>query len=322
MCYGLNDEKALAMARAGRAGTSRRNLLRGAALGALGAGALATGVATAPAAQASPRHGWGRVRVPKDRISIQLYTVRDALNGEPGFDESLRQIADYGYPRVEQALGFFGRTAKELRAFYRALGIRATSSHNDISADEEALKTKLRDARELGQSYINVPWLSSEVADDWRRWAEQMNHEAEKARRYGLRYGYHNHAHEFTTDLGGGLTPWEILTSELDPRLVHLEIDIYWAVTGGIESGDGVDDPERFTIDVIRSAPQRVRQFHVKDRDPETGDMADPGTGMIDFPRIFRAHRVEEYIVENDTPDVTPLHSADVGYSYLRNLSC
>ncbi|RMI37945.1 sugar phosphate isomerase/epimerase family protein [Streptomyces triticirhizae] len=322
MCYGLNDEKALAMARAGRAGTSRRTLLRGAALGALGAGALATGVATAPAAQASPHHGRGRARVPKDRISIQLYTVRDALNGEPGFDESLRRIADYGYPRVEQALGFFGRTARELRSFYRELGIRATSSHNDISADEEALETKLGDARELGQSYINVPWLSSEDADDWRRWAERMNHEAERARRFGLRYGYHNHAHEFTTDLGGGLTPWEILTSELDPRLVHLEIDIYWAVTGGIESGDGVDDPERFTIDVIRSAPQRVRQYHVKDRDPETGDMADPGTGMIDFPRIFRAHRVEEYIVENDTPDVTPLHSADVGYSYLRNLSC
>ncbi|MDT0266537.1 sugar phosphate isomerase/epimerase [Streptomyces sp. DSM 44915] len=319
MCYGLDDDRAHALARAGRA-PSRRSLLRGAAFGALGAGALAAGVAGAPAAAAARRPGGGRIRIPKDRISIQLYTVRDALNGDPGFDASLRHIAGLGYPRVEQALGFFGRTADELRSFYRSLGIRATSSHNDISADDAALETKLADARALGQSYLNVPYLASEVADDWRRWAERMNHEAALARRYGLRYGYHNHAHEFTTDLGGGLTPWDILTRELDPRLVHLEIDIYWAVTGGIETGAA--DPEGFAVDVIRSAPQRVLQYHVKDRDPATGDMADPGTGMIDFARIFRAHQVREYIVENDTPDVTPLRSAEVGYAYLRDFRC
>ncbi|WP_018784432.1 hypothetical protein [Micromonospora sp. CNB394] len=75
--------------------------------------------------------------------------------------------------------------------------------------------------------------------------------------------------------------------------LVHLEIDIYWAVTGGITSGEGVDDPEGFTPDVIRSAQQRV--LH---RDPATGDIADLGTGVIDFARIFRGHQVMEYIVE------------------------
>ncbi len=64
-----------------------------------------------------------------------------------------------------------------------------------------------------------------------------MNTEAALAKRYGLRYGYHNHAHEFTIDLGGGLTPWEVLTENLDRRLVHLEVDLYWAYTGGVDSG-------------------------------------------------------------------------------------
>jgi sugar phosphate isomerase/epimerase len=242
--------------------------------------------------------------------------VRDALNGSPGYDETLRAIARAGYPRVEQALGYFGRTAAQLRAFYDDLGIRATSSHDGISADERALETKIDNALTLGQRYLVVPWLQSSNADDWRRWAEQMNHEAARARAAGLRYGYHNHAHEFTTDLGGGTTPWDILTAELDPRLVHLEIDLYWAVTGGVNTG--ARDPEGFAIDVIRSAPQRVLQYHVKDRDPVTGDMADLGAGHLDFARIFRAHAVQEYIVENDTPDVTPLQSARVGYRYLR----
>jgi sugar phosphate isomerase/epimerase len=262
----------------------------------------------------------GRSKVPPGLISIQLWTVRDALWGAPGFDATLTAIADMGYPKVEQALGYFGRTAAELRAFYDGIGIMATSSHDGISPGPDALEEKIENALTLGQSYIVVPFLSSPNLDDWKLWTAQMNSEAEVARSAGLRYGYHNHAHEFTTDLGGGTTPWEVLTDELDPSLVHLEIDIYWAVTGGIQSGDGAADPEGFTIDVISSAPQDVLQYHVKDRHAADGDMADLGTGMIDFARVFQAHKVDEYIVENDTPDVTPLQTAQVGYSYLRNL--
>ena len=315
MCYGFDGHAPLERSLA-RQGMDRRGFLRGALVGAAGLAAAGAGVGTAGAAD-WPRHGR---RVPPGAISIQLWTVRDALSGEPGFDESLRRIAAMGYPKVEQALGYFGRTAAELRAFYDSIGIKASSSHDGISPDAQALATKIENAVTLGQSYMVVPFLESQNADDWRRYAEQMNHEALAARAAGLRYGYHNHAHEFTTDLGGGLRPWDILMAELDPWLVHLEIDIYWAVTGGIESGDGADDPEGFTLDVIRAAKQRTLQYHVKDRHAADGDMADLGTGMIDFARIFRGHRVREYIVENDTPDVTPLQTADVGYEYLRRL--
>ena len=109
-----------------------------------------------------------------------------------------------------------------------------------------------------------------------------------------------------------------MLTENLDPRLVHLEVDLYWVYTGGVESG--ADDPLQFAIDVIHDAPQEVRQYHVKDRDAATGDMCDLGTGVINFAEIFRSHSVEEYIVENDTPDVTPLTTAAVGHVYLDHL--
>jgi hypothetical protein len=72
----------------------------------------------------------------------------------------------------------------------------------------------------------------------------QMNAEAAAARRYGLRYGSHNHAYEFTIDLGGGPTPWEVLTSHLDRKLVHLDVDLYWAYTCGVNTGAA--DPNRF----------------------------------------------------------------------------
>ncbi|MDA0642958.1 sugar phosphate isomerase/epimerase family protein, partial [Nonomuraea ferruginea] len=248
-------------------------------------------------------------------ISMQLWTVRDDL--AQNYDATLAYLAEIGYPRIEVALGYFGRTAKQLREFLDGLGIRATSSHDGISPDDAALDTKIQNALTLGQTYMVVPYLNSDSLDQWKAWAERMNVEARAARKAGLKYGYHNHAHEFTIDLGGGRTPWDVLTAELDPRLVHLEIDIYWAVTGGV--GRGVRDPERFAIDVIKRAPQRVLQYHVKDRHLD-GDMADLGTGTIDFRRVFDAHRVNEYIVENDTPDVTPRQTSEVGYRYLRKL--
>ncbi|MFI7575866.1 TIM barrel protein [Micromonospora sp. NPDC049497] len=311
MCYGHDGMAAL------RQSVDRRSLLRG-SLAALAGVGLASGIgATAAGATIRPT---GRHHVPPGLISIQLWTVRDALWGSPGYDATLTHLARIGYPRVELALGYFGRTAAQLRQFLDGIGIEPSSSHDGISADSAGLEQKIENAVTLGQRFMVVPYLNSDKADDWKRWAEQMNVEAAAARAAGLRYGYHNHAHEFTIDLGGGTRPWDILTAELDPGLVHLEIDLYWAVTGGIESGDGVADPEGFTLDVIRSAPQRVLQYHVKDRHESTGDMADLGTGMIDFARIFREHSVLEYIVENDTPDVTPQQTAEVGYRYLRRL--
>lgn len=316
MCYGFDGDSALESS-LGRRGLGRRRFLLGAAAAA--GGVLAGGLAGALPASAGAQPT-GRKIVPRGAISIQLWTVRDALAPGALYDATLRSIADYGYTKVEQALGYFGRTAAQLRDFYDEIGISCSSSHDGISADRASLETKLENAATLGQRFIVVPFLASDSLSDWQLWAEQMNEEAALARRYGLRYGYHNHAHEFTTDLGGGVTPWEVLTTELDPKLVHLEVDLYWAVTGGINTGVPVSESEQFAIDVIDAAPQRTLQYHVKDRHLSGGDMADLGTGHIDFATIFRAHRVLEYIVENDTPDVTPLQTAEVGYRYLTEL--
>ena len=318
MCFGYDGEGALQRSLEEK-GVSRRNLVRGAVIGATSLAAVGAGLA-APAAAHDRHdkghgHGGGRT-VPHNKISIQLYTLRDAMEDPAGFDLVMNRLSQYGYERVELAGNTGGRTAAELRSFLDDLDIRVSSSHDGLSnGDRAAMHTKFANAVTLGQKYVVVPYLNDTTLEYWQDAAEQMNNEAALAKRYGLRYGYHNHAHEFTIDLGGGLTPWEVLTESLDPRLVHLEVDLYWAYTGGVNTGAA--DPLKFAIDVIRDAPQKVRQYHVKDRDAATGDMADLGTGVIDFPKIFRSHSVEEYIVENDTPDVTPLTTAAVGHLYL-----
>ncbi len=321
MCYGYDGETALRRSLE-RQGASRRGVLRTAVAGAAGAAAIGA-MGAAPAVAAKSRGGRTR-EVPEGKISIQLYTLRDATEpaGTPdkpwsiGWEAVLERLGQYAYPRVERA-GLYGVSAATFKAKLDSLGIWASSSHDGISDGTAAMNKKFDDANTFEQRYIVVPYLNSNSLSEWQGWAEQMNIEAYAAKRRGLRYGYHNHAHEFTTDLGGGKTPWDVLTEELDPRLVHLEVDLYWAYTAGVNLG--VADPIKFTNDVIRRAPQEVRQFHVKDRAASNGDMADLGTGVIDFTQIFRRHEVEEYIVENDTPDVSPLTSAAVGKLYLEH---
>ena len=98
---------------------------------------------------------------------------------------------------------------------------------------------------------------------------------------------------------------------------MHLELDLYW-------SWRGTADP----VDVIRANRGRVLQFHVKDMNIDSG-FTDPGTGLIDFRRIFAQSDVagvREYIVERDdagTGDREPadaLDTAAVGYQFLRNI--
>ncbi|WP_028659410.1 sugar phosphate isomerase/epimerase family protein [Nocardioides insulae] len=318
MCFGFDGDGALRESLE-KKGMSRRGVFSAIGLTAGAAGlASVPGLAPAAAAAAPAKAEQGGGTVPKNKISIQLYSLRSVMTGD-GINETLSALGEIGYPRVELA-GLYGRTAKEMRRTLDRRGLRASSSHDGISASRQELATKLDNAEILGQKYMVVPYLNSDLREDWQRWAEQMNVEAEAARRRGIAYGYHNHAHEFTTDFGDGTTPWDVLTSELDPRFVHLEVDLYWAVTGGINLGLNPANATTFAIGVIHQAPQKVRQYHVKDRDAATGDMADLGTGVIDFRPIFASHQVEEYIVENDTPDVTPLQTADVGYSYLRRV--
>ncbi len=280
---------------------SRRSMLRGAAGAALAVGAAGAlpGVASAEGAA----HGghWG-LRVPKSKISIQLYTLRSVL--EVDLEGTLDALADIGYRKVELA-STYGRTAKEFRKLLDRRHIKATSTHVGIDGD---LDQAIADAKILGNKRSNVAWANFPTIAEWKTFADQLEAAGKAYRRAGIGFGYHNHNQEFA--LVDGVRPYDVLTGRTTRRNVSFEMDLYWVVTGGA-------DPVREFYKIAG----RVKQYHVKDRAPD-GGFADLGEGTIDFRRIFRANRpleVEEYIVENDQP-VDPLKCAETGYNYLANL--
>jgi sugar phosphate isomerase/epimerase len=138
------------------------------------------------------------------------------------------------------------------------------------------------------------------------------------ARDVGLELGYHNHNWEFfrLTD-DPSRTAYDVLTQVTDRDLVHLELDLFWAIRGA-----------RDPVDLISRNRGRVLQFHVKDLN-QAGGFADPGQGLIDFPKIFDQSRkagAVEYIVERDDAGTDPrspadaLETAKVGYDFLRTI--
>lgn len=278
---------------------SRRSILRGAAAAAVAAGATTALPAVAGADASAGRH---TLRVPRDKISVQLFTLRDVLATD--LEGTLEALADIGYRKVELA-GTHGRTAAEFGRILRRFGLRATSSHVGIDGD---LNQVIADARTLRQTYVVVPFVQLPTIAQWQEFTVRLEQAGGALRRAGLKLGYHNHAHEFLPI--GGIRPYDVITRGTTRRNVHLELDLYWTVTGNA-------DPVR----VFWENFGRVKQYHVKDRAPD-GGFTDPGTGTIDFRRIFRANwinGVDEYIVEHDQP-ADPLRTAEVGYRFLTEL--
>ena len=194
-------------------------------------------------------------------------------------------------------------------------GLRAPASHVQLRAGLEGWEQTLEAAKLIGQTYVVVASVAPgerRTLDDWKRIAERFNRAGEAARKHGLRFGYHNHDFEFP--LIDGQVPFDVLLAETDPRLVVIELDLYWITKGG-------KDP----LDYFAKWPGRFPIVHVKDMDatPEKG-FADVGKGIIDFRRIFARSRqagIRHYFYEQDRTPGDPFESARVSYQYLRALT-
>jgi sugar phosphate isomerase/epimerase len=185
-----------------------------------------------------------------ENLSVQLYTLRDALNED--FDGTLAQVAGFGYTQVEPFQ--FVKFVDGLRKL-GTHGLSAPTAHVGLLAgDQEEIFAA---ATELGITTVIEPSVRAEhwqTAEDIRSTADQLNAAAAKAAEHGLRVGYHNHWWELEAQVDGrhGL---EVLADHLAPE-VGLEVDTYWANAGG------ADVPA-----LLGRLGDRVFALHVKDGD-------------------------------------------------------
>ncbi|HLV86247.1 MAG TPA: sugar phosphate isomerase/epimerase [Candidatus Sulfotelmatobacter sp.] len=282
-------------------------------------GAAATAMMSRSRAWAADEH---RIKT----IGIQLYTVRDALKRD--YDGTLAELVKIGYREVESGKDHDLPDPKAMRAALDRAGLTSPSFHvgwDGLGADWP----KIIEANKIvGRKYLVNPWVDEEVRDKpdgWKHAAETLNHAGEIAKKSDIQFAYHNHWIEFVP-LADGKLPYDILLENLDPNLVKMEMDLGWATVGG-------QDPVKY----FQRYPGRFPLVHVKDLHevPDAASvrssrfagehmtiLADVGTGVIDWKRIF-AHSeqagIKHYFVEHDNPK-DGLQTARVSYAYLEKL--
>ena len=242
-----------------------------------------------------------------ERLGVQLYSVRSLL--EKDFEGTLKKVAAAGYKEFEFA-GYYERKPKELRKFLDDLGVKAPSTHQGLAVFEQKMDWLIETAKILGHEYVVCPWIGPEMRtmDNYKKLAALFNKIGEACQKAGLRFAYHNHDFEFETI--DGQIPFDVLLAETDPKLVFMELDLYWIKKAGKDA-----------LAYFAKAPGRYALCHVKDMD-ENGKMVSVGQGKIDFGKIFAQAKLaglKHFFVEHDQPE-DPLQSVSSSAQHLKAL--
>ena len=286
---------------------SRRTFLFELAALGVGTGVLASCARAATAGGASTGAN-------ANMIGLQMYTVRDQLQLD--FDGTVEKIAKIGYKNLEFA-GYYNRTPEQVRALLDRVGAVSRSAHIGAPLMRQDAAAQIRSAKTIGQEYITLPSYNfgREGLVGWRKGVAEFNQWGAMCRDAGLKLAYHNHAAEFAPV--EGTTGYDVLVKEVDPKLVDMELDIYWARFAD-------QDP----VALFAKYPGRFAMWHVKDM-AVTGTqkgMTPVGKGTIDYKAIFARAResgMKYFFVEHDTAGQYPggsLASVQASYDYLRQI--
>jgi len=264
-----------------------------------------------------------------DNLGLQLYTVRDDMKKD--FAGTIAKVGTTGYKEVEFA-GYFDHTPADVRSILDKNGMTAPSCHVTYEALEKHLPDIIDAAHTIGHKYVVCPWLEEKLRnepDGWKQVAAFFNQTGSALKKAGIQFAYHNHTFEFqhASTLGGKM-PYDFLLDNTDPQLVKMEMDLCWiSVTGNDPVAYFNRYPGRFPLVHVKDVKEMPKVVPAKaDEFVDTGFekkvMTEPGSGVIDWKRIFSyagKAGIEYYFVEHDAP-ADPFASITASYKYLSAL--
>ena len=261
----------------------------------------------------------------KKDIAVQMYSVRDLIGGDVSqpdkyktYTKILKNLANMGYTAVEAANynngKFYGRTPKDFKKDIETAGMKVLSSHTGKGLSEaeiasgdfsESLKwwdQAIKDHKEAGMSYIVTPYLGvPKTLKELQAYCDYFNEIGKRCKANGLKYGYHNHSHEF--EKVEGQTMYDYMITHTNPEYVFFEMDVYWVVRG-----------QNSPVEYFKKYPGRFHILHIKD-DREIGQ-----SGMVGFDAIFNNTKVagvENIVVEVERYNLPVEESVKASIDYL-----
>lgn len=248
-------------------------------------------------------------------LGVQLYSVRDDMKKDPL--GTLKQLSAMGYKNVEHAgyadRKFYGYTATEFKKVLGDLGLNMPSGHTVLQAKHfdqttgdftDEWKYTVEDAAAVGEHYVISPWLDESLRNNYDEllgFLQLFNKSGELCKKYGMKFGYHNHNFEFQDHLNGTLL-YDLILAHTDPSLVIQQMDI-----GNMYGAGGR------ALDILKKHPGRFASMHVKDeiKSKNGGEMDDQyestvlGKGVLPVHEIVDQFRklggTTEFIIEQES---------------------
>jgi len=245
----------------------------------------------------------------KTTLAVQLYCVRNEMQEDPL--GSLGKLAEMGYTSIEHANyvdhKFYGWNAKEFKKVLEDFGLKIPSGHtvlrknhwNETREDfNDEWKRLIDDAAYIGQDYVISPYMEGEVHstyDNFMGFMEIFNRSGELCRKYGMKFGYHNHDFEFSKLLNG-TTLWDLIMDYTDTDKVVMQLDMGNMFKAGAKAED-----------VLTRHPGRYDNIHVKNMLlSENGEYESCvlGKGLIDVKKtidLARDQGTTLFIIEQES---------------------
>lgn len=203
-------------------------------------------------------------------VALQLYSLREIFPVNPL--EAMRAAKEMGYTGVE----FYGSHFKNdlYAALLKETGLVCAGWHTLIdSLEGDAFEETVARNLAVGSKYAIIPYFQSETADGWKKFADRLNEAAARLRPYGLRTGFHCHAHEFAPV--EGLLPWEIVAANTEKEVI-LQLDTGNAMEGGAD-----------IYATLEAYPERNQSIHFKPHSAEKGFQTALGEDDHDLVRLL-----------------------------------
>ncbi|WP_282180445.1 sugar phosphate isomerase/epimerase family protein [Maribacter stanieri] len=260
---------------------------------------------------------WGQSGEPlfSETPGLVSYTHRKSF--EKNVAATLDTIQSLGVTDMEFS-NLFGTKPTDLRQMLDIRGIKCSSygvSYDDLinNTDEVGQTAKI-----LGASFVRVAWIPHEgkfKLQDAERAAMDFNNAGKKLKKkYGITFCYHNHGFEFQTH--NGISWFDYLMNNTNPKYVSYEMDILWTFLPG-------ENP----AELLRKYGSRFKLMHLKDlkigvpsnhlgKTSSENDVA-LGEGQINIPEVLRAAKevgIEHYYIEDESSRINVQVPQSIAY--------
>ncbi len=254
------------------------------------------------------------MKIPKTKIAVTLYNLRDYCKNKEDLDNSLAKVKQMGYEAV-QVSGIGPIAAEDVREILDKHGLYCMATHEntlDLTSNIPGIIKKLNT---LGCTFTALGFPGDVwTLDGINKLIPVLENAGKELAKAGILFGYHNHFQEFEK-----LTDKIILQEIMDrtnPKTMTSELDVYWAQFGG-------GNPARW----IEKLKNRIHVIHLKDFVIINGkqQMCEILKGNMDYPSIIKAcqrSNVRWYVVEQDqtVPSRDIFDSIKISYDNLRKL--